>query len=339
MFDVFELQKKLVAAVQPSSREESVRRVLRELAAPYCDEMYTDTLGSLICRKRGPGKKVVMPAHMDVIGFMATYIDERGFIRFGQAGGYYPGYMYATPVRFESGVRGVMMPEDKSGPMKKKLGEMLPTDFYIDIGARSREEALRHVRIGDFAIYDTTPIRVGDGCIMTPYADDLSGCILLLLAMEQLKESENDLYFVFTAQEESGIRGAGTVAYRLEPDLCIATDGYFTGDTPASTVKMAVRVGGGPTIKIRDRGMMPNRRVINHLRAAAEEAGIAYQDEILLAGSTDAAAMQQTRGGVLSGCISVPMRNIHSPCEMYSIADVENGARLMAAAAARHIDW
>lgn len=339
MQTILELQKKLVAAALPSGFEQGQAALLKELARPLVDEVYTDTLGNVICHKKGPGKKLMLPAHMDVIGFMITFIDERGFLRFEPLGGHLPAKLIGVTVRLESGVRGSIWPDADANHNGLGLTEVDIHDLFIDIGAQSREEAERLAPVGSVAVFDAPTVLLDGGRMMTPYADDLSGCIALLLAMEQVGETPNDLYFVFSVQEEVGCRGAVTAAWRLEPDMGIAVDVTGTGDTPGDMDgrRMRVRLGEGPAIKIKDGGMQANPQVIEHLRRAAEENGLPWQDEILLGGSTDARSMQKSKNGVLSGCVSIPCRNIHSPAEIIDLNDLKQTAALLAAAARRRL--
>ena len=329
MIDIYEIFVKLQAAARPSGFERPCAQLIAQLAAPYCDETRIDVMGNVICHKKGPGKRVMTAAHMDTIGLMITHIDEKGFLRFNTLGGFAPYRLATARMKLENGCRGVVFLEDKAAD--KKLGEIKIGDLYLDVGARSREEAERMVSIGDVAVYEGEPLKLGDR-IASPYCDDLIACAAQLSAMSQMEQSENDLYFVFTVQEETGLRGARTAAYGVDPEYGFCMDVTRTGDTAGETVKMEVKLGGGPAIKIKDTSLLCNPQAVQHLRRAAEEAGLAYQDEVLTAGGTDSAAMQQTRAGVLAGCVSIPCRYIHSQHEMISLKDEEDCARLLARA-------
>ena len=286
-----------------------------EIVKPYVDEVYTDALGNLIAHKKGNGKKIMMPAHMDTIGFMATYIDDNGFIRVAPIGGLSASNIVATPVRFENGVQGVIQVEGKSEHATSPRNALSMNAMFIDIGAKTKEEAEGLINIGMVAVYDVAPRVINGNHLVSPYCDDLICCVSLILAIEELKDvtPENDLYFVFSTQEEVGLRGATTSAYHINPDLGIALDVCGVGDIPNVSVPMVVSLGKGPTIKIKDSSVICNPQAVEFLRKAAKDNDISYQNEILLAGGTDTAAMQKTRGGVVSGCISVPTRYIHSP--------------------------
>ena len=210
------------------------------------------------------------------------------------------------------------------------------TDVYLDIGASSEEEARQMLRVGDIAVYDYEARQIGGGCLMSPYCDNLASCAALLLAMEQVGKSDNDLYFVFTAQEEVGLHGSKTAAFGIEPDMAIAIDLTAAGDCPAAA-KGEMKLGAGPTVKIKDASVICSPAAVDHLRKAAEEGGIAYQDEVLLHGGTDTLSMLVSRTGAPAGCISIPGRSIHSTAETICIHDAEQAAALLACAAKRKI--
>ena len=340
MLNIVEVKRKLVEAALPSGFEKKVGEVLAELARPFVDEVYTDALGNVICHKKGEGKRLMMPAHMDTIGFIVTYIDDEGFVRFDGIGGHMPANLVGTPVRFENGLCGAIRLEKIGDLTAKTCSAIKMRDLYIDIGAKDAEEAKTHVNIGDVAVFDTKTVELCGGNVMTPYADDLISCVVLLLAMENLqgKQSKNDLYFVFSTQEEVGLRGPTTSAYHTHPYMGIAADLCPVGDTPSSTGKLAGRLGAGPPINIKDMSLICNPQEVAHMRKAAEQAGVAYQDEILTGGGTDSGAMQRARGGVYSGCISIPTRHIHSPGEIFNISDVEKAGELLAQCALNELE-
>ena len=265
MSKVFEYYEKVGGAFGPSGREEAVRQVIAALAEPFVDEITTDTMGSLICRKKGAGRKILMAAHMDSIGVVATYIDEKGFIRFSPVGGLFKGDLINIQVRFANGTRGVISYEEKT-PFK----DITLDNLFIDIGAADRADAERQVQIGDFAVFDA-PRFEQNGVLCGPYLDNRIGCVTLLLVMERLaqQEIENDLYFAFTAQEEVGLRGAGAAAFAVEPDIAVAVDVTDTGDLPERKTPMAVDMGRGPAVKVMDRSVICTPEVYAALERAA----------------------------------------------------------------------
>lgn len=324
MSKVFDLWNEVGGAFGPSGREDDVREAIAAIAGEYIDDVTTDTLGNLICRKKGSGKKVLFAAHMDSIGVVATYIDEHGFIRFSQVGGLFKGDLINITVRFANGTRGVISYEEKT-PFK----DLTLDNLFIDIGAKDRADAEKQVQVGDFAVFEA-PRFEQNGVLCGPYLDNRIGCVTLLRAMEQVGETDNDLYFVFTAQEEVGLRGAGAAAFAVQPDVAIAVDVTDTGDLPERKTPMAVDMGKGPAVKVMDRSVICTPAVCAALEQAAHDCGVATQREILQFGGTDTAALQKARAGVQAGAVSIPTRYIHSPSEMCAVSDVEDAAKLIA---------
>ena len=326
MSKVFDLWKEIGGAFGPSGREDAVREAIAAAAGDYVDDITTDALGNLICRKKGSSKKLLFAAHMDSIGVVATYIDEKGFIRFSQVGGLFHGDLINIQVRFANGTRGVISYEEKPA-----FKDLTMDNLFIDIGASSREDAARMVQIGDFAVFEALRFEQ-NGVLCGPYLDNRIGCVTLLLMLEQLsgQQSENDLYFVFTAQEEVGLRGAGAAAFAVEPDVAIAVDVTDTGDLPERKTPMAVELGGGPAVKVMDRSVICTPAVCAALERAAADCGISVQREILQFGGTDTAMLQKTGAGVQVGAVSIPTRYIHSPSELCAVSDVEQAAALLA---------
>jgi endoglucanase len=158
--------------------------------------------------------------------------------------------------------------------------------------------------------------------------DDRIGVAVLVDTLKRFQKSPHQVYFVFSVQEEVGVRGATAAAFGVDPDLGLAIDVTDTGDTPKGS-KMEVSLGKGPAIKIRDSGMLADPRVVEWMINRAEKEEIPYQREVLLKGGTDGRAIQLTRSGVPAGCLSIPCRYIHTPSEMVDFQDVQNAARLL----------
>jgi endoglucanase len=212
----------------------------------------------------------------------------------------------------------------------------LPTldKVYIDVGATSPRDC--PVKIGDVAAFDRPYSELGNR-LVAKSMDNRVGVLVAIETLRALKSSPYDLYFVFTTQEEVGVRGATTSAYGVDPDIGIALDVAPSGDTPNShRVEMAL--GKGPCIKIQDVSMIADPRVVQWMIRAAEKNKIPYQREVLLIGGTDARAIQATRAGVPAGCISVPVRYVHSPSEMVDFSDVQNTVKLLTAVLRTPID-
>jgi endoglucanase len=172
------------------------------------------------------------------------------------------------------------------------------------------------------------PLDVQGSHLIAKAMDDRIGCAVLIETLRRLGSTPHDVHFVFTVQEETGLVGAGTSAYRIDPNVAIAVDVTHSGDAPESP-PMAVALGDGPAIKVLDSGMVAHRAVRDLMVQRARRVGIPYQLEVMLRGTTDATAMQIVRSGVPSGCLSIPCRYIHSPSETVDEGDVENGVRLL----------
>ncbi len=318
------LIQKLVETVGPSGHEKALRDLVRAEIDGLADDVRVDALGNLIARRgsRGDGGlKVMLSAHMDEIGIIATHIDANGFVRFTTVGGVSPVTCLGGRVRFLNGAAGVIGTERLDGYDKIPTLEQL----FVDVGATSKDDC--PVRVGDIAGFDRPFLDLGERMVAKSMDDRISVAILIEV-MRALKDSPHELYFVFSTQEEVGLRGARVAAYGIDPDLGISVDVTRTGDTPQSA-RMAVGLGKGPAIKVRDSGMLADPRVVDLMVASAERAGLPYQLEVLERGTTDAAAIQLTRAGVPSGCVSVPCRYIHTPSEMVDTQDVENCVRLL----------
>jgi len=320
---IMELLEKLIKAQGVSGNETEISGVIKEYVKKYCDEVYTDTLGNLIAHKKGNGFKVMLTAHMDEIGIIATYIDDNGFIRFSGVGGVDVKNLPYNKVRFESGAVGVIGCEEKNFSKKAEISAL-----YVDIGASSRDEAEKSVSIGDTAAF-VSDMYISGGSVISKTLDNRAGCYCLIKALEKIK-SGNDIYCVFTVQEEVGLRGAGTAAFAVDPDIAIAVDVTDTGDTPECE-KMAVKLGGGACVKVYDRSVICHKAVREGLIKAARDNGIAYQLEVMTYGGTDAGAIHKTRSGTATGGVSIPCRYIHSPSETASIKDMNACTDLIAA--------
>lgn len=316
-----ELLRKLSLFNAPSGREAKIADFIKNKVKDFADEVYSDSLGNLIVHKKGSGKKIMLTSHMDEIGIVVTYIDENGYLRFSDVGGLYTKYLAGRRVVFENGTEGVVFTEPKND--KNALLKM-----YIDIGAKSQEEAEKFVNVGDMAVFCGEFIQQND-VIIGKALDDRAGCFALIEALKRVK-SENDLYFVFTVQEEVGLRGARTAAYAISPDIALAVDVTDSGDTPKCD-KVAVKLGYGAAIKVMDYSVICDKDVKETLISLAERENIKYQLEVMTEGGTDAGVIHFSRGGVKTGGISIPTRYIHSPSEMINKDDLEAVIKLITA--------
>jgi len=315
------LLQKLLSTYGPSGHELNISNLITEEIQGLVDDIKIDSLGNLIAHKKGSGPKIMLAGHMDQIGLMVTHIDDNGFLRFTNIGGISPSISLSQRVVFANGTIGVIGCEHIDSLKDLKLEKL-----YIDIGAKDKNEAKEMVSIGDTCVYYNHPI-IDDKKIISQAIDDRIGCFIMIEALKLLSNIENDLYFVFTAQEEVGLRGAKTAAYGIEPDIAIAFDVTATGDTPKAKL-MDVKLGDGPAIKIKDNSILCHPKVKEYMIKIAKNNNIPYQLEVLEFGGTDSGAIHLSKTGVPSGVLSVPCRYLHSTCEMVFISDVKNTIEL-----------
>lgn len=317
------LIKKMVETPGPSGQEQLIRAAILEEIQGSADEIRTDAMGNLIARKGSKqpnGLRIMISAHMDEIGLMVTHVDEDGFVRFISIGGVSPLTCIGGRVIFMNGQRGVIgceRLEPNALPTLEKL--------FIDVGATSREDC--PVKVGDVCGFERPFLDLGKH-LVAKSMDNRISVVVAIEALRALKASPHEVYFVFSVQEEVGLRGSATAAYGLDPDVGLAVDVTRTGDTPRTT-KMEVALDKGPAVKVRDSSFIADPRVVDWMATTAKAADIPYQMEVLEAGGTDGRSIQLTRAGVPAGCLSIPCRYIHTPSEMVSRMDVENAIRLL----------
>ncbi len=319
-----------------SGNEDAVREILIEAVAPYVDEHRVDSIGNLITVVRPrPGVKdlhrVMVAAHMDEVGLMVMQIEKSGVLRFSTVGGIDPRVLPAKRVLVGKeavpGVIGIkpvhlLTPEEQKQPIKVD-------QLYIDIGAKSEEDAKSVVKVGDYVAFATTA-RVLDRVVMGKAFDDRAGCAVLT---ELVKERYGvELWAVFTVQEEVGLRGARVSAYAIEPEVAFALEGTICDDLPhKKDLTPVTQMGKGPAITVADRSMVADRRLVDLLIKTATDKGIPYQIKSPGLGGTDAGAIHLSREGVPAAAVAVPSRYLHTPVSLLSLDDLEQTIALMRA--------
>ncbi len=319
---MYSLIKKVVCCPGVSGNEKQIAALLEREVAPYVDETYTDALGNLIAIKYGnlpdgERKKLLYCAHMDEIGFIVTYIEENGFIRFAPIGGINFVAAAFSHVVFANGEKGILVPE------AGVKGDSITADkCVVDIGASSAKEAARKVKIGDCFSLAHNLSKLGANRAVGRPIDDRIGCAIMIETAKALAENcPHDMYYVFSVQEEVGCRGARPAGFSIAPDIALAFDVTGTGDAQGSK-PMAVKLGGGAAIKIKDGSVICSGEVVAKLQKLAKDNKITAQNEILLYGGTDTSVLQGAGVGAYAGCISIPSRYIHSGVEMIDLRDV-----------------
>ena len=310
--------------------EKKVREFIMEEIRPYADEMLVDPLGSLIALKKGTGgpasKKIMLAAHMDEIGFMVKKIEEDGRLRVCNVGWNWTASAYNTRVVFRNGVYGVV---SSTGNIEEAHND--PNCLFIDIGAKSKEDAMKYVHVGSVCGYcgEYLPLQNHLACSKT--FDDRVGCFQLIEALRENDGSyPNDIYYVFTVQEEVGCRGSKTTAERIQPDIGIAVDVTPAHDYPCD-LQGSNTIGAGIAVKYADPSVLCDEDVISAMEECCQTEQIPFQPEVIDKGGCDASSMNLSHYGVRTGGISVVTRYAHCSSSVISLDDAEAGIRLCTA--------
>ena len=328
---------RMLETASPSGFETEAARVWRAEAETIADEVEVDSNGNSYARLKGDGPTVMIEGHIDEIGVMVTHIDENGYLWFSGIGGWDDQVLVGQRIRVlgtRETVVGVigkkpihqMDPEDRAKVSKMKT-------LWIDIGASSEEEARAKVEIGDPGVVEQPLIELGDGLIACRGLDNRVGAFVALEALRKLASGERpvaDVWAVAPVQEEVGLFGGRTSAYRLNPDVAIAIDVTHATDHPEADVRGLgkVKIGGGPALA---RGNAVHPAVYEGLVAAAKAADIPYAIESApIRSGTDADSIARERGGVPTGLVSIPNRYMHSPSELVSLQDLDHCAAVIA---------
>ncbi|HON52533.1 MAG TPA: M42 family metallopeptidase [Bacteroidales bacterium] len=316
--------------------EDKIRDVVIKEITPYVDSISVDNMGNVTAFRKGASDtKLMCAAHMDEIGFIVTHIDDNGFLKFAPLGGFDPKTLTAQRVIVHGkkdviGVMGskpihVMSPEERD--KKVKL-----TDYFIDLGM-SKEAVDEIVEIGSPITRERELIEMGD-CVNGKSLDNRISVFVLIEAIKLLKNKElpYSTYFVFTVQEEVGLRGAQVATIQIQPDIAIAIDTTIAYDLPGSTPSEQVtKLGKGPAIKIMDASVVTHPKLVKHMKQVAEANNIPWQPEILQAGGTDTAMLQKmVAGGAIAGALSIPTRHLHQVIESAHKQDVKQAIALLA---------
>lgn len=318
--------------------EKRVRDLVIDLVTPLVDEVSTDNLGSVIGIKRGKrnpeGRRVMVAAHLDEIGFIVTHIDEQGFLRFHTLGGFDPKTLTAQRVIVHGkkdlvGVMGSKPIHVMSTEERAKLPKT--TDFFIDLGM-SKEEVEKFISVGDPVTRDRELIEMGD-CVNCKSIDNRVAVFILIETLKQLENPAYDVYATFTVQEEVGLRGASVAAHSINPDFGIALDTTIAFDVPgAATHEKITELGKGTAIKIMDAMTICDYRMVEFMKQTATKEAISWQPEILTAGGTDTAGVQRMgKQGAIAGAISIPTRHLHQVIEMAHKKDIADSIALLKA--------
>lgn len=310
-----------------SGLEKKVSDLIISEVMDYADEITRDAMGNLIVLKRGNGKnrkRIMCAAHMDEIGLCVVKIMDNGLLKVKQVGGVSALCSFMNRVKFENGVIGTVGATSPIDTVKPKEIDKL----YVDIGAMSKEEAEQYVKPGDCAVFCGDYVELTGRNVMSKAFDDRIACYIQTEALKRIHECYHDLYFVYTVQEEVGLFGSTTSAESIKPDLGIAIDITGSFDVPGDENGNPV-LGKGAAIKINDSSVICDREMTEKLIQCAEKNQIPYQRDALVAGGTDAGAINKSGAGVKVMGISIPTRYGHTPNSIVNLDDVEACIRLM----------
>lgn len=316
--------------------EKPIRDLVMNEVKDLVDDVYIDNMGNLIAKKRGKdaGKRAMIAAHMDEIGFIVSHIDDKGFLRFHPLGGFDPKTLTAQRVKVHGketliGVMGskpihLMTPEERKQSISLK-------DFFIDLGL-PKEEVEKYIEVGNPVTRERELIEMGD-CVNCKSLDNRVSVFILIEVLRELKDQEipYDLFGVFTVQEEVGIRGAMVAAHHIEPDFSFGLDTTIAYDLPgAKPEEMVSKMGEGTAIKIMDSSTICDVRMVDFMKKTADKYKLKWQTELLPAGGTDTAGMQRmSTKGTIAGAVSIPTRHIHQVIEMSNKHDIRGSIDLL----------
>ena len=336
-----ELMKKLADVPGISGFEGEVTKIISDELTDHADHIEEDKLGNIIALKKGSpdGPKVMLAAHMDEIGLMVRHIDKKGFIKFSKIGGINDQMLLNQTVYINTengpifGVIGSKPPHRMKAAERKKITDY--ENMFIDIGASNEEEALKMVSIGDPIVFNHTYAELPNSLITGKALDNRIGCLIMIETLKRVNSKAN-IYGVGTVQEEVGLKGAKTSAFKIDPDFALALDVTIAGDHPGIKEDEApAKIGKGPAIILTDasgRGIITHPTIKKWLTSAADEAKIPVQLEVSEGGTTDATAIHLTREGIPAGVVSVPTRYIHTTVSIASMEDIENTINLLVSA-------
>lgn len=319
-----ELFKELTQLYGPSGYESQVRAFIKERVADYADEITEDALGNLIVYKKGYGenkKKIMMAGHMDEIALQVIKVEDNGTLMVKCLGSCKMYTTYQSRVQFKNGVIGIVSsrvkPEDINGQF---------TNLFVDIGVSKKEEALKYVDVGDTCVYVGPYVEMPGNNITAKAIDDRVGCYMMMETMN--KAHYNDMYYVFSVQEEVGCRGGIVSAERIKPDIGVAVDVTPAHDRPGEYEGCSA-LGAGVAIKISDMCSISDEYLVDKQIEICKRDGIKYQKEVIYVGGTDACAINVAHYGVKSCAISVVTRNTHGPNAIASADDIQEAIKLL----------
>lgn len=335
--ELIKLIERLSNAFGPSGYEMGVAEILGRELETYADETHVDKLGNILFHHHGKKgyPRIMLAAHMDEVGFIITFIEENGFLRFDTIGGITNMVMPGQRIllRGDKGaLKGIIGTKPPHLMTPEELAKIIPKeDLFIDIGAESLAQAKeKGVDVGTMGVFDVEFTDLGDGYYRGKSLDDRAGCTVMAEVFKALKDSPYNIVAVGSVQEELGIRGARTAAWQVDPDFGLALEGTFVSDVPTTRPdRVSSKIKGGPVVTIMDRTAFTHPTVLKTLIKVGRDKSIPFQFKQVPLGGTDAGAIHLTRAGVPSGTVAVPCRYIHGPASVMHIDDLNNAVKLV----------
>lgn len=337
MSEEIKLLEALSNAFGPTGNEEEISAILKKELKTYADEVRIDKLGNILFYHHGKegNPKIMLSAHMDEVGFIITFIENEGFLRFEPLGGVTNNLLPGQRILLRGskgdlqGIVGTKPPHIASA---EELSKVIPAeDLFVDIGAESLDAARnKGADIGVRGVFDVQFTDLGNGYFRGKALDDRAGCAVLASVFKALKDSPYNIIAVGSVQEELGLRGARTAAWQADPDYGLALEGTFAADVPGTRAdRMSAGLRKGPVVTIVDRTVVAHPTVLKTLIDVGREKVIPFQFKRLPLGGTDAGAIHLTRAGVPSGTVAVPCRYIHGPAAVMHMDDLKNTIALV----------
>lgn len=318
------LLKKLSDADSIAANEKEVRDILYHELQKHCDEVYCDSLGSVIFHKKGKGEhplKIMFTAHMDEVGFIVRHISDIGFLYVMAVGGVVDKSKEMQMVRITTDegkkIEGLLnVTKDEHGKVK---------DMYIDVGCDTAQEVYDlGIDVGNMVCFASTMRKMSHPKVYVGKAmDDRTGCYVLIEACQKIIESDNDLYFVGSSSEEVGVRGAKTATYMIQPDIVYAVDVANNPELIKNYTNHRL-IGHGPMIVHYDKMLSPHKGLLAYVKQTAQRINIPYQCDMLSGGGTDAGNAHLEAGGCLALVLGIPLRYCHGSYSMVHSDDLDN---------------
>ncbi len=322
--------KELSLLCGTSGRETKVREYIISKIDGKCD-WHEDALGNIIAFKKGEKEashKVMLDAHTDEVGVIVTFITSDGMLKFSPVGGIDTKVLLARQIVFDNGTVGVVGIKPihlSKGDEKTKIPDA--GSLYIDIGAESKEDAEKYIKIGDTGVFLSDFVEFGDNKIKGKALDDRVGCAVMLDMIAS--DLPYDAYFSFSVQEEIGLRGAGVSAFGIAPEYAIVLETTTAADLiDVPEHKKVCKLGEGAAVSFMDRSTLYNKNLFDTAFRVAEENGIKAQPKTVVAGGNNAGAIHKSRDGIKTITINTPCRYLHSASCVCDKTDIENVRRL-----------